>query len=279
MKLFKSNNMPKNTVYQLHGLVERNIRLSYTGGAVDVYIPHNRITPWILNNENIEPEYETLYYYDVNGLYPTVMSNKPMPVGKPITFEGDIRKIDPNAFGFFYCKITSPAFLDHPILQRRIKTVQGVRTIAGLGSWEGWIFSEEMDNAIKYGYTFEIIKGYQFDKANIFEEYISKLYNLRLQYPKSNPMNMIAKLLMNSLYGKFGMHDEITIMEILNNITEEDKAILSEKLDFYGTSILDMLDLDNHTLVITSLDCGEIYGKENSWKEIKIIYHLQCTTN
>jgi DNA polymerase type B, organellar and viral len=37
MKLFKSNNMPKNTVYQLHGLVEKNIRLSYTGGAVDVY--------------------------------------------------------------------------------------------------------------------------------------------------------------------------------------------------------------------------------------------------
>lgn len=31
------------------------------------------------------------------------------------------------------------------------------------------------------------------------------MYNLRLLYPKSNPMNLIAKLLMNSLYGRFGM--------------------------------------------------------------------------
>ena len=36
----------------------------------DVYIPHNRLTPW-LSNDNVE--YETLYYYDVNALYPTIM--------------------------------------------------------------------------------------------------------------------------------------------------------------------------------------------------------------
>ena len=31
------------------------------------------------------------------------------------------------------------------------------------------------------------------------------MYNLRLQYDKGTPMNLIAKLLMNSLYGKFAM--------------------------------------------------------------------------
>lgn len=34
---------------------------------------------------------ETLYYYDVNSLYPYIMATQPMPVGKPIYFEGNIR--------------------------------------------------------------------------------------------------------------------------------------------------------------------------------------------
>lgn len=113
--------MPQDSIYQLHDLVEHNIRQSYTGGAVDVYIPHNKNggTP------------ETLYDYDVNSLYPNVMLNNPMPTGKPVAFLGDIRKYNPNAFGFFYCNITSPDYLEHPILQRRIKIGSNVRTIAG----------------------------------------------------------------------------------------------------------------------------------------------------
>ena len=124
--------------------------------------------------------------YDVNGLYPTSMLNNPMPIGLPVPFDGDIRKIDPNAFGFFYCEITTPEYLEHPIIQQRIKTVNGMRTIAGLGTWFDYIFSPEMDNAIKFGYSFKIFSGYQFDKGYIFKDYINKLYNLRLQYPKGD---------------------------------------------------------------------------------------------
>jgi hypothetical protein len=143
--------MSANTIYQLLGNVEAAIRQSYSGGAVDVYTPHNRITPFF---SNIKGVFKKLFYYDVNSLYPTVMATHPMPVGKPIAFEGDILRVEPDAFGFFYCKITSPDSLQHPILQRRIKTSEGIRTIAGLGSWTGWIASGEMYNAIKYGYTF-----------------------------------------------------------------------------------------------------------------------------
>lgn len=167
-----------------------------------------------------------------------------MPVGKPIAFEGDIRKVEANAYGFFYCKIFSPIQLEHPILQRSIKTANGITTIAGLGTWEGWIFSEEMDNAVKYGYTFEILKGYQFKKGYIFKEYISNMYNLRLQYPKGDPMNLIAKLLMNSLYGKFGMKSVTTKIEIISN---ED---LTKYLDKYNTSIADIIYLENNIVLI-----------------------------
>jgi hypothetical protein len=107
MRIYKILFMPEDKVYQIHGITERNIRQSYTGGAVDVYIPHNRLTSFLIN-DNVE--YETLYYYDVNGLYPTVMANKFMPVGKPTVFVGNIKKYVSDAYGFFYCKISSPAF-------------------------------------------------------------------------------------------------------------------------------------------------------------------------
>ena len=115
--------MPKNSIYQLHGEVEQAIRDSYSGGAVDVFTPHNKIGSYSMSKT-----YRKLYLYDVNALYPTVMAQQPMSIGQPTSFEGNIRTIEPNAYGFFYCKITSPAYLEHPILQR-IETSEGTRTV------------------------------------------------------------------------------------------------------------------------------------------------------
>ena len=52
------------------------IKQSYTGGHVDVYIPHGH----------------NLYHYDVNSLYPDSMLSL-MLVGNPIYFEGDINSL------------------------------------------------------------------------------------------------------------------------------------------------------------------------------------------
>ena len=38
--------MPENTIFSITGVVERDIRQAYTGGAVDVYIPHNH--KWVV---------------------------------------------------------------------------------------------------------------------------------------------------------------------------------------------------------------------------------------
>ena len=241
MRIYKTSYMPENSIYQLSNEVESAIRQSYTGGAVDVYIPHNRIAGSMYST--IKALFRRLYYYDVNSLYPFVMATMPMPVGKPIAFEGDIRKTDPEAYGVFYCNIVTPAFLLHPILQRKIK---GRGTVAGLGSWQGWISSLEMDNAVKYGYTFEILRGYEFNKGDLFSSYVNKMFELRLEYPKPHPMNLIAKLLMNSLYGKFGMRTDKTVIDIINIGSKEGKKALRELLDTTGESIHDFIELEKN---------------------------------
>jgi hypothetical protein len=116
--IFRSNFMEDNLIPQLSGKIAKDIRSGYTGGAVDMYIP----------------EGEVVYAYDVNSLYPFVMKEYPMPTGKPVYFEGDIRATVPNAFGFFYCKIIAPDDIKHPILQTHVKTTNGIRTISPIGT-------------------------------------------------------------------------------------------------------------------------------------------------
>jgi hypothetical protein len=119
--IFRTHFLLSDTIPQLSGQIEKDIRASYTGGAVDMYIPR-------------PPKGVKTFCYDVNSLYPYVMKEFDMPTGKPIQFYGNIRKYEPEAFGFFYCKITTPENLMHPILQTHVKTNNMTRTIAPLGS-------------------------------------------------------------------------------------------------------------------------------------------------
>lgn len=263
MRIFKAVFMPDNTVYQISGEVEQAIRESYTGGAVDVYVPHNKIGTFSLSKVC-----RKIFAYDVNSLYPAIMASGHIPIGKPIAFEGGIRMVEPEAFGFFYCDIVSPDNLLHPILQRRIQTSEGMRTIAGLGSWTGWLCSAEMDNAMKYGYSFEILKGYHYETSDLFNKFILKLYELRLKYPKGHPMNEIAKLLMNSLYGKFGMKDEITAIDIYKINNQDDQNEFDEMVELYGSSIIDIVNMDeNHIMIIRNSMADLSYNEDTG------IYH------
>ena len=120
-------------------------------------------------------------------------------------------------------------------------------------SYTGWIYSEEMYNATKFfGYSFEVIRGYEFEKGNIFKDYVKKMYELRLEYAKGTPMNLIAKLLMNSLYGKFGMKQERTITEVFNLGNDSERELFQTMLDNYGPSIKDFIEFDNYVITVRS---------------------------
>lgn len=207
-RLFRTHFMKADSIPMIYGDEYQLLRTSYIGGATDMYIPTNS-------------EKELVYGYDINSLYPYIMANFPMPTGNLNYFEGNIRKIDPNAFGFFYCNITTPSNLLHPILQTQVKTKNGLRTIAtapalaGAGIYKDLIFSPEIDNAMKFGYKFEILGGFTYDQAIIFKDYVDTLYQMRLEVPKDDPRNFMAKLNLNSLYGKFGQKDTFDITKII----------------------------------------------------------------
>lgn len=228
--IFRSNFMKDINIPKLSEKIVSDIRQGYTGGAVDMYIPESE--------SGVE-----IKCFDVNSLYPSQMQSQLMPVGNPTYFEGDIRKIKSNTFGFFFCEIIAPEDILHPIIQTRVKINGVTKTIAPVGCWEDMLFSEELYNAEKYGYKFNILWGYTFDSENIFKEYVDFLYNLRSQYPKTDPMNIITKILMNSLYGRFGMNDIFENIEIL---TKEYYPDFENK---YIDQITDKIDLGDHILV------------------------------
>lgn len=248
--IYRTHFLKKDTIAQLSGQIAKDIRQSYTGGAVDMYIP-----------ENLKGE--ELYSYDVNSLYPSQMESQLMPINHPTLFYGDIRKVDPNAFGFFYCKIKAPDNLEHPILQTHIKTNNGMRTIAPLGVWSDMLFSKEIDNAMKYGYKFEIIWGYTFKSGIIFKDYVNTLYKLRSDYPKSNPINYLAKLLLNSLYGRFGMDDNFTEVNIIH------KDYYSDFENKYFDNIIDREDLGDYKLITIKASESQI-DKDESTHNVSI---------
>jgi len=96
----------------------------------------------------------------------------------------------------------------------------------------------------------EILKGYQFEKGDIFSGYVNKMYNLRLQYSKGHAMNLIAKLLLNSLYGKFGMRQEITRVDIFDTTNEESSNTLRSLMSVAGETIHDFIKIDHKNVIV-----------------------------
>jgi len=247
--IFRAHYLPKGDLglIDLKGKISADIRLSYTGGSTDMFIPKN-------------PKGKKIYAYDVNSLYPFVMKNYMYPIGKGIFIEF-IKKMElsqnSDIFGFFLAEIIAPINLSHPILQIHHKTKSGIRTISPVGSFSAWFFTEELKNALNFGYKINLIKGYTFEKVNIFSGYVNDLYSLRLSYPKSDPMNFISKILLNSLYGRFGMkeiNEDIFIIKKgeLDNFILRDNV--KEIIDF-GKQLLIKVDLENLE--------DKIDGKEN----------------
>jgi len=82
-----------------------------------------------------------------------------------------------DVFGFAEAKITYPENIEILLLPLKIFN----ETIHPIGSWIGIYFTEELKAVEKFGYKIELIKVYNFSKADIFSKYIEYLYNIKKQ--------------------------------------------------------------------------------------------------
>jgi hypothetical protein len=172
------------------------------------------------------------------------MAKNLYPVGQGIFFNGN-RDLD-STFGIVFANIKCPKDIYAPILLTKLNNI----TIAPTGNFSGYYCTEELKNAIKYGYEVEVTHGYHWEtKADIFSNYVNTLYKLRLNFPKSDPRNLICKLLLNSLYGRFGLNvvfEELTFNEKLeSNLLHDIKNISIEgETEKYLYSYLNEKNID-----------------------------------
>lgn len=85
----------------------------------------------------------------------------------------------------------------------------------------------------------------------MFEGYVDTLFNLRVSNPKNSPLNIISKLLLNSLYGRFGMNPDKPNHLFIND--EKSISAYKNNLDsiYKYNDVLNVLDFGNGKELLT----------------------------
>ena len=210
MEIFKNKFVTNKKLYTNKVEVDDKFRKSYYGGRTEVFKK-------VFNSKT-----ETLYYYDVNSLYPTVMSGNLFPEIKYKNFTED-KTLSEN--GIYNVQITCNDNVNIPVLGNR--DITG-KLLFSTGEIEGYYCGAEIIKALSLGYSnLKIREGFIFNCVDLFSNYVKYFYDLR----KSNPdLNIVYKLFLNSLYGKFGQKRTVDVLEP-NNINDIGKIKQTELKD------------------------------------------------
>lgn len=177
----------KNPIRRTTDEVNEFVRRSYAGGRVEIF-----------------KQYEENYKrYDVNSLFPAQMI-------KEIPLECMGKSTDPLQFGFHEIEIKVPE-MHIPVLYTHLNG----KLIFPTGTIKGVFFSEEIKLAVQNGAKITRFKrGYRFNSdSGFFRDFVNALYEIRSKYSSETPQNYIAKLLLNSCYGKFAERNEKSSIE------------------------------------------------------------------
>jgi DNA polymerase type B, organellar and viral len=164
------------------------------------------------------------YYYDVNSLYPTAMC-KAMPVGAPTLVSITPEEfIEGDFFGYVRATVQAPSNEGAANYIGLLPIRHLGRLICPGGTFSGFFFSEELKFALNNGYQLRLIsEAYRFQRGeNTFKDLIERLNQIKVDAHKNKQeaLRNIAKLLMNSMYGRFGMHTD----PVLDKIVTPDQA-------------------------------------------------------
>ncbi|MHB1222394.1 MAG: DNA polymerase, partial [Gammaproteobacteria bacterium] len=181
------------------GVIEDFTRQAYYGGIV------------FLTTTRLSYDCET---YDINSSYPYVMSEFDFPDG----VASSSKNYGLDKFGIYKCRVRSPNDLVIPIIPARDSWGR-MRWLSG--EFDTVCTNVELIFAAKHGY--EIIKIYEgivfSSRVTPFANFVNKCKSVRKEY-KGRPQEAIAKLMQNSLYGKFGSRRER--VELFHPETQKD---------------------------------------------------------
>ena len=191
------NQMKKDTNEEIVEIV----RKSYRGGITKV------------NQKYAGQEFNDVISFDVNSLYPSVMYENPMPVGEGKIYKSIEEGRQDNRHLFIVV-----AFVQYA----KVRTGQHafIGNTSGFSYARKYSYDDELNNKMLYLWLdefnlfklvydaqYEILKVVGWKKANyVFNDYIDRWYKVK-ENAKNDVERSLAKLMLNSLYGKFGMND------------------------------------------------------------------------
>lgn len=172
---------------------------------------------------------------DVNSLYPWVMREKELPYGYPMHYDGEYEKDElyPLYVQRFTCNFRIKP--DHvPTIQIKgsLKFIENEyleSSVNAFGEDEEIMLtltSVDLDLFLDHYEVFNItwLEGYKFKSSSeLFKDYIDKWVKVKIQSSKDNnpSMRAIAKLMLNSLYGKFALNPIVRGKVPVYNKTKE----------------------------------------------------------
>jgi hypothetical protein len=226
----------------------------------------------------IRGEIQDYYVYDFNSLYPSVMLNEfPDPNSMHHTWRNTVENLEFE--GMSHVDIEAPAQMDYPLLPWRDTslTVTGkvrpaTKLYFPLGRFSGWYSHVELRKAVELGYhILKVRETYYFTKScRPFYEYVTSLYALRLKYKaEGNPMEYVVKLLLNSLYGKFGQKftNRDTVQPFTQTIEQLRKIKEFERIGDYIRIKKDLVDPPSFTIPVFPVYVTA-YARIKLWEKI-----------
>lgn len=166
------------------------VRKSYFGGRTEIF---RQLFKGSKENQ--------ITCYDFNSLYPSVMQKNAFPIRS----NGETKNLDVE-FGFFDCTVYVPEMYIPP-LPSLIEIHKTKKLLFPCGTFRGTFTSIELQYAMSLGVkVLKIHSGLKYESCGyLFKDFITDMYEVRKNTPKNSVDNQLAKLVMNSLYGRFGL--------------------------------------------------------------------------
>lgn len=193
-------------------------------------------------------KYFTGFVLDVNSLYPSVMMNRILPYGEPKWFDGEFKPNKEYPLGIFSITFTAKIKKNHiPCIQIKGSSQFSATEYLSVITEPTTLMVTDVDwKLYNDHYDIEILEyggGWAFHATKgLFDKYIEKWSKIKAE--SKGGKRELAKLFLNSLYGKFASNPNVTckipvmmdgVIKLVRGI-EETRAPVYTAVGVYITS-------------------------------------------